>query len=157
MTEAPSFSSNASPEEIRAQAEQFMELLTALRADGSEDAKNMREALVTIVAEFRDTPDRERAKVELMSRLMGVESGIADLMGRTVGKIRDRLVKESKRIGAASQQGKVIRTTTDALGTVLDALQQLVDANAENDGALRDSAHALLAKAKTKLEAVGMR
>lgn len=134
-----------------------MQLLAALRADGTPQAKQMRATLVSVVEEFRDSPNRDVRKAELVAKLMGVESGIADMMSRSIGKLRDRLGKEQKKIGASSAQGKMMRTTTDALGIVLDALQQLVDANDENDPALRESAHTLLAEARTKLEAAGMR
>ncbi|MBC7793830.1 MAG: hypothetical protein H7Z43_08985 [Clostridia bacterium] len=158
MSDSPSStSSNLSPEEVRAQAEQFMQLLTQLRVDNTPESNAMRDTLVGIVTEFRDTENREQAKVELLAKLMGVESGMADIMARNISKLRDTLGKQSKRIGASSVQGKTIRATTDALTTLLDALQRLVDANAENDPALRQSAHALLAQARSKLEAVGMR
>lgn len=143
--------------DVRAQAEQFMQLLTDLRVEGTPEALQMRQQLVTLVTEFRDTPDREQAKAELVERLMTVEAGIVDMMAKPVRALRDRLHGEKKRIGRHSQAGKAVNTMYDALGTLLDALQQLRDASTERNHQLRDSAHALLAQAKAQLQSVGMR
>ena len=89
--------------------------------------------------------------------LLGIEAGAADLLAGTVQSLRDRLYKESKRIGGSSQAGKSIRAMLKALETLSSALQQMVDASAEGNQTVRESAQQLMAKAREQLQAVGKR
>lgn len=134
-----------------------MDLLGVLRADGSLEARRLRAALIETVEAYRTTPDKAQAQAELVPRLLGIEAGAADLLSGTVQSLRDRLYKESKRIGGTSQAGKSIRSMLKALETLSSALQQMVDASAEGNQALRESAQKLMAKAREQLQAVGQR
>lgn len=153
MTE-PQLPPQPSAEEIRAQADQFMQMLRDLKADGTPEAVRLRAALVETVDKFDNTPE---GRAELVARMLGIESGIAELLMRTVEALRDRLYKEGKRIGTTSQAGKSIRAMSKALDTMAEALQQMVDAVATADNDLRKRAQVRMDEAKKQLQAVGMR
>ncbi len=150
----PQLPPQPSAEEVRAQANQFMQMLRDLKADGTPEATRLRSALIETVEKYDNSPD---GRAELVARLLGIESGIAELLMRTVEALRDRLYKEGKRIGASSQAGKSIRAMSRALDTMADALQQMVDAVAMADNDLRKRAVERLDEAKKQLQAVGMR
>lgn len=142
---------------MRAQTERFMQLLKDLRADGSPEAQRLRQALVEVVTSYDASVDKAKARMEVVSRLLGIEAGVADLLMRTVKSLRERLYKEGKRIGTGSQQGKSIRAMSKALDTMAEGLQQMKDAVAEGDQQLRQSAHQRIDEAQKQLQAVGMR
>ncbi len=143
--------------EVRAQTEQFMQLLRDLQADKSPQAQRLRQTLVDTISRWGEAPDKSQAQAELVGRLLGIEAGVAELLLATVQPISERLYKEGKRIGTASPQGKSIRAMSRALDTLAEGLQQMIDAISGGDQALRSSAHKRIDEAKELLKAVGMR
>lgn len=144
------------PDEVRVQTEQFMELLKDLKADASPEAQNIRAALVDTVTSYREGGD-EQARQELLTRMLGLEAGAAELLLKTIAQLQRRLYKEGKRIGTASQAGKSIRAMSKALDAFAEGLQEMVDAISEGNQQLRESAHKKLDDAKKLLKTVGLR
>ncbi|MEZ0312833.1 MAG: hypothetical protein ACAI38_13750 [Myxococcota bacterium] len=134
-----------------------MQLLRDLQADKTPQAQRLRQTLVETIERWGAAPDKSQAQAELVGSLLGVEAGVAELLLGTVQPLAERLYKEGKRIGTASQQGKSIRAMSRALGTLADGLQQIIDAVSEADQSLRLSAHKRIDEAREQLKAVGFR
>jgi len=144
-------------EEVRAQTEQFMQLLRDLQADKTPQAQRLRQTLVETIERWGNAPDTAHAQSELVGALLGIEAGVAEVLLGTVQPLSERLYKEGKRVGSGSPHGKSIRAMTRALGTLAEGLQQIIDAVSEGDQELRSSAHKRIDEAKELLRAVGMR
>jgi hypothetical protein len=146
-----------SGDDPRAQAEYFMDMLNALGAQATPEAKRLRVELIETIAAYRDDPDKEHARIELAAKMMGLESAVSTILQSNIDKVRQRLTKDLKKIGATSATGKAMKAAAKGFETMSKALGKLAIASRDNDQTARSEAQALLAKARTELEGLGVK
>ncbi|MBI3180154.1 MAG: hypothetical protein HYZ27_10860, partial [Deltaproteobacteria bacterium] len=98
--------------------------------------------------------DKETARLELKARLYGIEAGVAELVLRGVRKVHEQVAQTSRRLGTGSKLGKSARSAADGFGLLVEALETMLKGAETGDDALREQAHALLAQARDKLDAL---
>jgi hypothetical protein len=128
----------------------FVEMLEAL-GEGNPEMKRVRDVLVGCIESFHDNPDKEEAKEIFAARLTGLEEGVAFLLLGNIKKLRDRLVKDSRKLGTGSKVGKAARVGADAFTLFADGLQKLLDAAAASDPELRAEAQVAMKQAHAKM------
>ncbi len=137
-----------------AQAEYFMEMLDALGQQGSPEAARIRLALIEAVADYAKAEDKEAAAKLLKAHMLGIELGVARLLLGTTEKLRDRFIKESRKLGTKSKQGQVVRQSAEAFELLADGFAKMVAAAEAQDEALRAEAHRVLDQAGTMMKAL---
>jgi len=131
-------------------AEYFVEMLEVL-GQGDDEMKRVRDVLLGCIESFYDNPDKEEAKEVFAARLGGLEEGVAFLLLGSTKKIRDRLVKDSRKLGTGSKVGKAARIGADAFSLLSDGLQKLLDAAASGDAKVRAEAQTVMQSAHAKM------
>jgi hypothetical protein len=131
-------------------AEYFVEMLEVL-GQGDGEMKRVRDVLLGCIESFYDNPDKEEAKEIFAARIGGLEEGVAFLLLGSTKKIRDRLVKDSRKLGTGSKVGKAARIGADAFSILSDGLQKLLDAAATGDPAVRAEAQTVMQSAHAKM------
>ncbi|MCK5688381.1 hypothetical protein KAI87_03875, partial [Myxococcota bacterium] len=132
----------------------FMEMLDTFAQQGTPEFKRVRVALIETITGFRDAVDKEEAKLVLQARLIGIEMGVAELMLRSVRKIRDKMVKESRKLGTGSAAGKNIRSAATGLDKLVSALEKMHRGAEEGDEKVRAEARAEMQEARELMQAV---
>lgn len=129
-----------------------MDMLNALGQQATPEAKRLRVELIETIAAYRDSPDKERARIELAARMMGLESAVSSILQKNFDKLRQKILKDLKRVGTTSATGKAMKSAAKGFETMSSALGRLAVASRDNDQSARAEAQALLAKAKEELE-----
>jgi len=139
----------------KAQVQYFMEMLDAFAQQGTPEATRIRTELITAVTEFEANPNKDEAMVLIRARTAGIELGLAELMLRSVRKMRDRLVQDSRKMGTGSKAGLNTRSAAEGFTQFAAGLEKLLAAAQTDDTKLRAAGHEEIAKARAALEALG--
>jgi hypothetical protein len=131
-----------------------MELLGALAQQGTPEATRIRQALIDAVTAFDRAEDEEQAKQVLLMHLAGIELGVSKILLATTQKMRDRFVKESRRLGTKTPQAKTVRLTAEAFDTLCLGFSKMIEASERQDLEGRAAAYKILEEAGEKMKAL---
>jgi hypothetical protein len=141
-----------STEDPHAQAEWFVSLLDAFAQHGSPEAAKLRRGLLDVVNEYDAADDKVAARAVAAGRIAGMQAGIAELVLRSARKMRDRFVKESRKRGTASRDGKSLRVAADGFTKMVEGLEMMAQAARAGDEALSARGEALMDEARAAME-----
>ncbi len=141
----------------QAQAEYLLELLGRLAEVGDPRADNLRLSLLYVINGFLEHRlaggDKREAVVKAARQLGELEVSVADLLIGSIGKLRDKMSQESRKLGTGSKAGQQVRQAVESLGMMTQGLELLVAAGREGDPQKRDQAHAIMKKAQAAVAA----
>ncbi len=151
---APELPAAPQSDDPQLNAQYFMDLLDGLAKQASPEATRIRRALVEAIEAFSAAEDKDTARLELKARLYGIEAGVAELVLRGVRKVREQVAATSRRLGTGTTLGKTARSAADGFALLVQALETMLKGAESGDDNLREQAHALLAQARGKLDAL---
>jgi hypothetical protein len=141
----------APEDDPKAQADFFVQMLDSFAQAGTSETKRIRKALVDAIEEYSSAEDKVAAGETLKETLAGIEVGMAEVLRRVIGRVRDRMVQESRRLGVSSPEGDVARRGAEGFTLVVEALGKMVQSAREGDDQMRVEARAILARAQQQL------
>jgi hypothetical protein len=139
-------------EDPQAQAEWFISLLDAFAQHGSPEAVRLRRGLIETVNDYAAAEDKVAARVVAAARIAGLQAGVAEVVLRSTRKMRDRFVKESRRRGTSSKQGKSLRAAADGFSKMVEGLEMMAQAAEVGDEALSARGAELMEEARAAME-----
>lgn len=150
----PGEATSAAPPPER-EAEALLDLLDVVHDHGTAEAKAIRADILDAVASFRARRDRgDDAGMlarETAARLAALEARASETSAKSLRKLRDRVVVDSRRLGTASATGQAVRHIAESLGVLAEAFDQAARAARLGDAVLRERARALVLEARRLL------
>jgi len=133
------------------EAEALLDLLDVVHDHGTAEARAIRADILDAVASFRERRDRGGdaglLARETAARLAALEARASETSAKSLRKVRDRVVGDSRRLGTASATGQAVRHIAESLGVLAEAFDQAARAARLGDAALRERARALVLQA----------
>jgi hypothetical protein len=129
----------------------FVEMLEAL-GRGDAETRRIRDVILGSIESYRDNPNRQEAREIFAARLAGLEEGVTFVLLRHTKRLRDRLVKDSRKLGTGSEVGRAARVAAEGFSLLSHGLQKLLDAAASRDPKARSEAQSVMRQAHAKMK-----
>ena len=144
------------PEDAEGRARYFLSLLQLLGQQGTPETLRVREALIEAIETFNTEreSDPEGARKNLSQAMLGLEAGVTELLWRGTKKIRDRLMKNARKMGKKSPAGQAMMTAAKGMELVVGAMEMMTKALGSTDPEVRREANAMMNEARQVIDSL---
>jgi hypothetical protein len=144
--------------DVSKQAEYLLDLLNRLAEMNDPNADRLRLSLLYVIKQFMDSrlsgESVADAGAKVTREMAALEVNVVEFLLVSTAKLKEKVTRESRRMGTGSQPGQQMRKAAENLDLMTKGLELLLAASREGSAEKRREAEAFLTKAKASVQAM---